>query len=68
MEWRTQCESTMTISSVMDESTHLTTLNQASQQHSRQFKLKRACSAGGIAKATRMCGRLAKLAIHRRKT
>jgi hypothetical protein len=58
----------MAISSVMDESGHLTSLDAASQQHSRQLKLVQVCSAGGIAKATRLCGSLAKLADHRRKT
>jgi hypothetical protein len=58
----------MTISSVMDESGDLTSLGSASQQHSRQHKLKWVCSAQGIAKVTRVCGRLAKLATHRRKT
>jgi hypothetical protein len=57
----------MTISSVMDELGHLTTLNQASQQHARQRQLMWGCSARGIAKATGVCGSLAKLAALRRK-
>jgi hypothetical protein len=52
MEWRTQCESTMTISSLMDESGDLTSLQQASQQHSRHPSIKQTCLGWAMSRLT----------------